>query len=48
MPFVRWLNLRPTVIAFNKISNAHKRMARQALAAISLLDNRLAGQWKEA
>jgi len=35
----------PSVIAYNKISNAHKRMARQALAAISLLGNRLAGQY---
>jgi len=35
----------PAVIAFNKISNTHKRMARQALAAISLLGNRLTQQY---
>jgi biopolymer transport protein ExbB/TolQ len=35
----------PAVIAFNKISNTHKKMAREALAAISLLGNRLAGQY---
>jgi biopolymer transport protein ExbB/TolQ len=35
----------PAVIAFNKISNAHKRMGRQALAAISLLGNQLARRY---
>jgi biopolymer transport protein ExbB/TolQ len=35
----------PAVIAFNKISNANKRMARQGLAAISLLGNRLARRY---
>jgi len=35
----------PAVIAFNKISSTHKRMAKQALAAISLLGNRLARQY---
>jgi biopolymer transport protein ExbB/TolQ len=38
----------PAVISFNKISNTQKRMARQALAAISLLGNRLAGQYQNA
>ena len=31
----------PAVIAFNKISNTQKRMAKQGLAAISLMGNRL-------
>ena len=35
----------PAVIAFNKISNANKRMAKQGLAAISLLGNRLARRY---
>ena len=32
----------PAVIAFNKISNAHKKMAREALGGLSLLGNQLA------
>ena len=35
----------PAVIAFNKISNTHKRMAKEALAAISLMGNRLARRY---
>jgi len=32
----------PAVVAFNKISNAHKKMAREALGGLSLLGNQLA------
>jgi biopolymer transport protein ExbB/TolQ len=38
----------PAVSAFNKISNTPKRLARESLAAISLMGNRLAGQYQNA
>ena len=35
----------PAVIAYNKFSNVHKRMTKEALAAISLLGNQLAHRY---